>query len=90
LRSFSTFCVFIRRSRTGRSISKRFSEFNWLVVDDKVPHDDMGPEGRRLPDLFMDLGQDFERIEPYKTGLPPAVEAALFGLLTIPWERMAA
>lgn len=68
--------------------SERFSQFNWLVVSEQVPHDDMGPEGRRLPGLFMDLGQDFGRIEPYKTGLPPAVEAALFGLLTIPWERI--
>ncbi|WP_421423731.1 hypothetical protein [Agrobacterium rosae] len=68
--------------------SGRFSQFNWLVVGEQVPHDDMGPEGRRLPGLFMDLGQDFGRIEPYKTGLPPAVEAALFGLLTIPWERI--
>lgn len=68
--------------------SGRFSQFNWLIVSEQVPHDDMSPEGRRLPGLFMDLGQDFGRIEPYKTGLPPAVEAALFGLLTIPWERI--
>lgn len=68
--------------------SGRFSQFNWLVVSEQVPHDDMGPEGRKLPGLFMDLGQDFGRIEPYKTGLSPAVEAALFGLLTIPWERI--
>jgi hypothetical protein len=68
--------------------SGRFSQFNWLVVSEQVPHDDMGPEGRRLPGLFMDFGQDFGRIEPYKSGLPQAVEAALFGLLTIPWERI--
>ncbi|MBL8580496.1 MAG: hypothetical protein JNK47_25155 [Mesorhizobium sp.] len=68
--------------------SGRFSQFSWLVVSEQVPHDDMGPEGRRLPGLFMDLGQDFGRIEPYNTGLPSAVEAALFGLLTIPWERI--
>lgn len=68
--------------------SQRFSQFNWLVVSEQVPHDDIGPEGRRLPGLFMDLGQDFGRIEPYGTGLPPSVEAALFGLLTIPWERI--
>ncbi|SEH31061.1 hypothetical protein [Rhizobium sp. NFR12] len=69
--------------------SGRFSQFNWLVVSEEVRHDDMGPEGRRLPGLLVDLSQDFGRIEPYKTGLPPAVEAALFGLLTIPWENIA-
>lgn len=77
-----------RANRNWSFDSGRFSLFNWLVVSEQVPHDDMGPEGRRLPGLFMDLGQDFGRIEPYKTGLPPAVEAALFGLLTIPWERI--
>ena len=68
--------------------SQSFSQFNWLVVSELVPHDDLSPEGRRLPGLFMDLGRDFGRIEPYSTGLPPAVEAALFGLLTIPWEQI--
>ncbi|RWB68857.1 hypothetical protein [Mesorhizobium sp.] len=68
--------------------SGRFSQFNWLVVEEQVTHDDKGPEGRRLPGLFVNLGQDFGRIEPHKTGLPPGVEAALFGLLTIPWERI--
>ncbi|WP_336072142.1 hypothetical protein [Nitratireductor rhodophyticola] len=68
--------------------SARFSQFNWLVVEEQVAHDDNGPEGRRLPGLFVNLGQDFGRIEPYHTGLPSAVEAALFGLLTIPWERI--
>ncbi|MER8481654.1 hypothetical protein [Mesorhizobium sp. M1322] len=69
--------------------SKRFSEFNWLVVDEKVSHDDMGPDGRTLPGLFVNLSQDFGRIEPHKTSLPSSVEAALFGLLTIPWEQIA-
>lgn len=68
--------------------SARFSQFNWLVVEEQVAHDDNGPEGRRLPGLFLNLGQDFGRIEPHQTGLPSAVEVALFGLLTIPWERI--
>jgi hypothetical protein len=68
--------------------SARFSQFNWLVAEEQVKHDDNGPEGRRLPGLFVNLGQDFGRIEPHQTGLPSAVEAALFGLLTIPWERI--
>jgi hypothetical protein len=68
--------------------SARFSQFNWLVVEEQVEHDDNGPEGRRLPGLFVNLGQDFGRIEPHRTGVPSAVEVALFGLLTIPWERI--
>jgi hypothetical protein len=68
---------------------RRFSQFNWLVVDEQVPLDDIGPDGRTLPGLFVNLSQDFGRIVPHKTGLPPSVEAALFGLLTIPWEQIA-
>lgn len=78
-----------RTSRSWSLNSGRFAQFNWLVVNDVVQHDDMGPDGRTLPGLFANLGQDFGRIEPYRTGLPAAVEVALFGLLTIPWEEIA-
>lgn len=78
-----------RANRHWSLDSGRFSQFSWLVVNDVVQHDDMGPDGRTLPGLFANLGQDFGRIEPYRTGLPAAVEAALFGLLTIPWEEIA-
>jgi hypothetical protein len=59
-----------------------------LVVEEEVEHDDLGPEGRRLPGLILDLSQDFGRIEPHRSGLPASVEAALFGLLTIAWEEI--
>lgn len=77
-----------RNNRSWSLDNGRFSQFNWLVVNEEVQHDDMGPDGRALPGLFANLGQDFSRIEPYRSGLPAAVEAALFGLLTIPWEEI--
>ncbi|MBL8579193.1 MAG: hypothetical protein JNK47_18390 [Mesorhizobium sp.] len=80
--------ILYRANKDWSLDSGRFSHFNWLVVEEQVKHDDNGPEGRRLPGLFLDLGQDFGRIEPHQTSLPSAVEAALFGLLTIPWERI--
>lgn len=79
-----------RTSRTWSLDSQRFSQFSWLLVSEQALHDDMGPDGRKLPGLFADFTRDFGRIEPYNTGLPAAVEAALFGLLTIPWEDIAA
>ncbi|MGO6744389.1 hypothetical protein ACCS93_18205 [Rhizobium ruizarguesonis] len=79
----------LRTNRSWSLDSGRLSGFNWLVVNDVVQHDDLGPDGRTLPGLFANLGQDFARIEPYRTGLPAAVEAALFGLLTIPWEEIS-
>jgi len=77
-----------RTNRSWSLDSGRFSQFNWLVVNDVVKHDDRGLGGRTLPGLFANLGHDFGRIEPYRTGLPAAVEAALFGLITIPWEEI--
>ncbi len=69
-----------RTSREWSFDSQRFSQFNWLVFDEQVAHDDMGPGGRTLPSLFVNLGQDFGRIEPHKTAFPKSVEVALFGL----------
>jgi hypothetical protein len=67
--------------------SRRFSNFSWLIVKEDIQLDGR-PGARAVPALFENLGQDFGRIEPHKPRLPPAVEAALFGLLTAPWEDL--
>jgi hypothetical protein len=65
--------------------SERFAEFSWLVVEEYLALP--GAPGRRaLPNLFKGLTEDFGRIEPHKPLFPPQVEAALFALLTAPWE----
>lgn len=80
----------LRRANRKWSVdSERLSQFSWLVVSEHVQHDDVGPDGRTLPSLFVNLDQDFGRIEPHKSGFPPAVEAALFAMLMIPWEQIA-
>ena len=65
---------------------ERFSEFQWLVVQEDVALD-RPPEARAVPVLFTDMRQDFGRIEPHKGRFPLAVEAALFFLLLAPWEE---
>lgn len=65
--------------------SQRFSQFAWLVVKEDVQLDGH-PEARALPVLFSGVNHDFGRIEPHKQRIPAAVEAALFALLTVPWE----
>lgn len=68
--------------------TKRFAEFNWLVVEEEVSHGTVTPGQRCLPSLFGDIDRDFGRIEPYHTGLPKTVEDALFALLILPWEEI--
>jgi hypothetical protein len=63
----------------------RFSEFHWLVVEEDVALE-KEPEARAVPVLFMDMGEDFGRIEPHKGRFPSALEDALFFLLLAPWE----
>lgn len=65
--------------------AQRFSEFQWLVVEETVALD-REPEARAVPVLFMDLSQDLGQIEPHKGRFPSAVEEALFFLLLAPWE----
>ena len=65
--------------------AERFSEFQWLVVEEDVALD-CRPEARAVPVLFTDMRQDFGRIEPHKGRFPLAVEYALFFLLLAPWE----
>ena len=65
--------------------AERFSEFQWLVVEEDVALDRV-PEARAVPVLFTDMRQDFGRIEPHKGRFPLAVEDALFFLLLAPWE----
>lgn len=74
-----------RKRPDWRFESRRFSRFAWLVVEEiaALPG---SPGGRVLPGLFVDLRQDFGRIEPHKRRFPAPVEAALFALLTAPWE----
>jgi hypothetical protein len=66
--------------------AERFSEFQWLVVEEDVALDRV-PEARAVPVLFTDMRQDFGRIEPHKGRFPLAVEDALFFLLLAPWEN---
>ena len=76
----------LSRKRPGwRFDSQRFSRFAWLVVEEIVALPGKSG-GRILPGLFADLRQDFGRIEPHKRHFPAPVEAALFALLTAPWE----
>ncbi len=76
----------LSRKRPGwRFDSRRFSRFAWLVVEEIVVLPGKSG-GRVLPGLFADLRQDFGRIEPHKRHFPAPVEAALFALLTAPWE----
>ncbi|MBB4116422.1 hypothetical protein FHT80_005796 [Rhizobium sp. BK226] len=79
----------LRRAHPSWSVdSRRFSEFTWLIVEEDVVHKTTAPGQRRLPSLFGNHDRDFGQIEPYHTGLPAPVEDALFGLLTIPWEKI--
>jgi len=64
----------------------RFSEFQWLVVEEEVSLE-RPPEARAVPVLFADLQQDFGRIEPHKGRFPAIVEDTLFFLLLAPWEE---
>jgi hypothetical protein len=63
----------------------RFSEFQWLVVEETYPLEGT-PEQRATPILFMDFSQDLGQIEPHKGRFPRAIEQALFFLLLAPWE----
>lgn len=67
--------------------AQRFAEFHWLIVEETVPLD-QEPEARAFPMPFVDLSEDFGRIEPHKGRFPAAVEEALFFLLLVPWENI--
>lgn len=43
---------------------------------------------RSLPLLFSQFRSDFGRIEPHKPLFPPAIELAIFALLTVQWEEI--
>ena len=62
-----------------------FSQFSWLVVEESVDLPD-DPGERAFPSVWADIGQDFGRIQPHRSLYPEAVQKALFGLLTAPWE----
>ncbi|CAN7606114.1 hypothetical protein LJR220_005571 [Bradyrhizobium sp. LjRoot220] len=68
--------------------AERFSEFHWLVVEERV-HIDRNPEARAVPLLFTNLSEDLGRIEPHKGHFPAAIEDALFFLLLAPWDNWA-
>ena len=63
----------------------RFSEFTWLIIEEKYPLD-KGPVERANPLLFMRLDADFGRIEPHQQRFSTAVENALFFTSLAPWE----
>lgn len=63
----------------------RFSELQWLVVEETVAIDPR-PESRAVPILFTDLRRDLGAFEPHAARYPEAVERALFYLLLAPWE----
>jgi hypothetical protein len=76
-----------RRFPEWRYVSRGLSQFSWLVVEEFVEHPTEAG-ARVLPSLFSFTGEDFGRIEPHRSLYPTAVEAALFSLLTAPWEDM--
>jgi hypothetical protein len=76
----------LRRVFPGMAFdAERFSQFHWLVVEERVAFD-AEPEARALPVLFMNIREDIGRIEPHKGRFPKAVEDALFFALLAPWE----
>jgi hypothetical protein len=66
--------------------AERFSEFQWLVIEETVDHHAKPPEERAVPFLFEVVNPDYGRIEPHKGQFPDVVEDALFFLLLAPWE----
>lgn len=68
--------------------AERFSEFHWLVVEERA-YIDRDPEARAVPGLFMNLSEDLGRVEPHKGLFPGAIEDALFFLLLAPWDTWA-
>jgi hypothetical protein len=86
--------VLVNETRLKRMFQKpnfdadRFSEFHWLIVNETVILDTEA-EARTFPMLFMDMRQDFGRIEPHRGRFPNVFEEALFFLLLAPWESWA-
>jgi hypothetical protein len=62
-----------------------FSHFCWLVVEETYSFDHE-PGQRAMPILF-ERSEDWDRIDPHRERLPPAVQRALFALLRAPWEE---
>jgi hypothetical protein len=79
----------LRRTHPAlRFDAQRFSEFQWLIVEECVQF--ASPPGNRaLPLLTFDFSGDLGRIEPHEGRYPAPVEEALFFLLTAPWEQWA-
>jgi hypothetical protein len=67
--------------------AKRFSQFNWLVVEQMIALDGR-PGAHAIPLFFKEFewGQDWGQIEPHRERFPTAVEAALFAIVLAPWE----
>ena len=78
-----------RRRSTWSFDAGRFAEFTWLVVTEEATVAGE-PGARAVPALFLNLGEDFGRIQPHKRRVPDAVEKALFSLLLAPWEDWTA
>ena len=80
---------FKRRNPEWGVDCKRLCQFSWLVITENVelPGE---PGARALPALFAPIDKEFGNIEPHERLFSPAVEAALFALLTAPWEDVTA
>lgn len=52
--------------------AEQFAEFQWLVVEE-ISELERTDGARALPDLLMDFGQDFGRIEPHQGQVPRIV-----------------
>jgi hypothetical protein len=77
----------IRRVHPEISVDwEKLAQFDWLIVEEEVV-ELRTPSERAMPILADGFGQDFGRIEPHESKLPPSVEAALFFILLAPWEH---
>lgn len=76
----------LARHYPNQPFDDRLAEFQWLVVEEKVPAPDSAGQ-RALPFLYEDMRRDFGEIEPHAGAHPAAVTDALFGLLLAPWEE---
>ena len=68
--------------------AERFSQFSWLVVEEVIPLN-TDPDTRAGFNFSFNANQDFREIRPHLERFPTAVEAALFALLLLPWDRWA-
>jgi len=74
------------RGRPSGLDARHLCQFRWLVVREVNPVSTPGIQRRALPELSLNMNEDFGRIVPHAKSRPDVVEAALFALLLLPWE----